>query len=281
MLNVGHMEGQMIDSTQQDVFISHASADKIQYVYPLTEALSVQKVTFWLDDAEIRWGDNVVTKINDGLRTSRFALVCLSENFLRRAWPETEMAAVLSIQNSDGAKRVLPLILNSKDSVLRQYPLIAALAYREFNQGADKLASEIASMVSGRPFADDEIALTVEGVHTGKLCRLRVPRRASVQWLIKTAQVGMEAQEAFKVGPFSEFRVRWVLVDVAAEYEWLGMPRNQQREIYALVKTDEGFRVARSDRDRIGQLGVRDGTVFHLYAIEDERYETPPGAAPP
>jgi len=265
----------MIDSTQQDVFISHSSADKTQYVHPLTEALSAHNVTFWLDDSEIRWGDNVVMKINDGLRSSRFALVCLSESFLRRGWPEAEMAAVLSIQNTDGVKRVLPLILNSKESVLKQYPLIAGFACREFNLGADYLASEIATLVSDRPFAANEITVTVEGVHTGKLCRLRAPRRASVQWLTKTAQIGMEAQEEFKVGPFSEFRVRWVLVDVAAEQEWLSMPRRDQREIYALVKTDDGFKVTRNERERLEQLGVRDGMVFHLYAIEDERYDPP------
>lgn len=38
---------------RQDIFISHASADKQQYIYPLTQALSVQDVTFWLDDVEI------------------------------------------------------------------------------------------------------------------------------------------------------------------------------------------------------------------------------------
>ena len=36
----------------------------------------------------------MVAKINEGLRNSRFALVCLSANFLQRRWPEAEMAAV-------------------------------------------------------------------------------------------------------------------------------------------------------------------------------------------
>ena len=74
----------MSDALEQDLFISHASEDKPQYVYPLTKALSAHQVTFWLDEAEIRWGDSLVGKINEGLRETRFALLCLSHNFLKR-----------------------------------------------------------------------------------------------------------------------------------------------------------------------------------------------------
>jgi hypothetical protein len=270
----------MSDDREQDVFISHAHADKAQYVQPLTDALSAHDVTFWLDDAEIAWGDSVMGKINEGLRTSRFALVCLSNNFLRRPWPEAEMSGVLSIQNTDGVKRVLPLILNSKDVLLKQYPLVAGLAYREFDQGPDKLAAEIARLTKGGTRAADEILITVEGVHTGKLCRLRAPLRASVRWVTKMAQSGLNVEEALKVGPFSEFHVRWVLVDVAAEGEWLGMPRPRKREIHAMVLTDQGLRLAKSARDRLDELEVRDGTVFHMYAIEDEDFPTPAAPAP-
>jgi hypothetical protein len=87
----------MISESLQDVFISHASADKTAYIYSLTESLSAQQVTFWLDCAEISWGDSVVGKINEGLQTSQLLLLCLSSNFLLKPWPEAEMAAVLAI----------------------------------------------------------------------------------------------------------------------------------------------------------------------------------------
>jgi hypothetical protein len=264
---------------RQDIFISHASADKPQFVYPLTDALSARDVTFWLDDAEIGWGDSIAGRINEGLRTSQFALLCLSQNFLRRPWPEAEMSAVLGIQNSSGIKTVLPLILNSKDDVLRQYPLLAGLAYREFSHGPDKLAVEIAGIVESKSKDADEVAVTVEGVHTGKLCHLRVPRRASVQWLATKAQSSLEVEEAFRVGPFAEFRIRWVLVDVKAEDEWLRMSRRRQRMIRALVASGNETRTAQSGRDRLEEIDVVDGTVFHLYAIEDEDFPPPAACA--
>jgi hypothetical protein len=269
----------MDEVARQDVFISHASADKPRYVFPLTDALSRRQVTFWLDDAEIKWGDSVSGKINEGLRTSQYALVCLSEAFLKRPWPEAEMGAVLSLQNARGEKRLLPLILNSKDKVLAQYPLIAGLAYRELDD-PDRIASEVAGIAKPKPTAAEELLLVVEGVHTGKLCRLKVPKRASVMWLAKMAQSGLNVDEAFKVGPFSEFHVRWVLVDVAAEQAWLEMPRYRQRGVHALIAGEGEPKVAQSGRQRLVELGVKNDTVFHLYAIEDEDYGPPAAAAP-
>lgn len=50
-----------------DIFISHASEDKEKIVAPLTSALDAAAITYWLDSAEIGWGDSIFRKINDGL----------------------------------------------------------------------------------------------------------------------------------------------------------------------------------------------------------------------
>ncbi|MEA2203717.1 MAG: hypothetical protein QOE77_493 [Blastocatellia bacterium] len=80
-----------METSQPDIFISHASADKDQYIHPLAEALKARGVTFWIDNAEIGWAENWVEQINEGLRTTKFALLCLSHNFLLRPWPEAEL----------------------------------------------------------------------------------------------------------------------------------------------------------------------------------------------
>src|SRR5262249_29002549 len=135
-------------ASNQDIFISHASPDKTKYIFPLTSALNNFNVTFWLDDNEIKWGDDITSKINRGLSRSNFGLVCFSSAFIQRPWPEAEMSSILGMQNASGAKRLLPLILNSKKVVLEKYPLIAGLAYREFRDGPQKLAAQIADLVS-------------------------------------------------------------------------------------------------------------------------------------
>jgi hypothetical protein len=258
--------------TVQDLFISHAGADKAEYVLPLTQALREQKVTFWLDSSEIAWGDNIVMKINEGLRESKFALLCLSKNFLRRPWPENELSSILAIQNNTGMKRVLPLILNAKEEILDTYPLLAALAYREFSAGTLTLASELAGLLKKPKKAKGLLKVLIESVHTGQLCNLEIPPNVSVKWLSTKAQSGMGFKEAADVGAFLPFRIRWVLVDVKVEEDWHSLSRDIQSRIKAIIASDYGPKISYADEDRLDKLGIYDGVVFHLYAIEDISY---------
>ncbi len=262
----------------QDLFISHAGKDKEQYVVPLAQALTVHGVSFWLDNVEIEWGDSVTMKINEGLRTSRYVLLCLSKNFLGRHWPEGEMAAVLAIQNTNGKKRALPLILNAKDEILEAYPILSALAYREFRFGPDKLAAELANLVSDQRKPEGLLQVIVESVHTGQLCNLMVSPRVSVNWLANKAKAGLSLRDEADTGAFVPFRIRWVLVDVNAETDWLAMPRHEKRPIQAMVKTGVGIKYSYDETDRLEELDIYDGIVFHLYALEDERYDFPAAA---
>jgi len=120
--------GQM-SSAIFDVFISYAGQDKKKYILPLAEALGEDGIRFWLDEYNIMIGDSVSMEINEGLRRSRYVLLCLSEAFLGRPWPESELGAALAIQNRLGQKRVLPVILNSADKIFAHYPLLADKCY--------------------------------------------------------------------------------------------------------------------------------------------------------
>jgi hypothetical protein len=256
--------------TVQDLFISHANADKTQYVLPLTQALKARKVTFWLDSSEIKWGDNFVMKINEELRESRFGVLCLSKNFLGRGWTENELTSILAIHNSTGTKRILPLILNAKEEIFERYPLLTAISYRDFNSGPDMLADELAQLVKKKPKKTKGIIkVIVESVHTGQLCNLDVPSNVSVKWLATKAQAGMGLKDAADVGAFISFGIRWVLVDVQIESEWKGLPRAEKQKIRAMVASKEGTKISYTDEDSLGSVGVYNGIVFHLYAIED------------
>jgi hypothetical protein len=264
----------------QDIFISHASSDKQDYIQPLANALTTYGVSFWLDNIEIGWGDNFVLKINEGLRSSRFALLCLSKNFLSRPWTESEMSSVLAIQNSDGRKRALPLILNSKQEIFQTYPLLSALNYREYDLGVDVLARELSETIRKSNLAenlpdssDNLLEVIIESVHTGQLCNLRVSPKVSIKWLVTKAQNGVGVKEEVDVGAFKPFRIRWVLVDVEAEDEWNLLSRWEQQELYAVVKTDDGVMFSFKERDRIEDFKLRHKTVFHLYAVEDGNYD--------
>ena len=61
--------------TEFDVFISHASEDKEDFVSPLAEALADRGLRVWYDEFELRIGDSLRQKIDDGLALSRVSLL--------------------------------------------------------------------------------------------------------------------------------------------------------------------------------------------------------------
>ncbi len=220
-----------------DLFISHASADAERYISPLAEALSAKGISFWLDTQAIAWGDNFVMKINDGLKNAQYMLLCLSKAFLSRSWTEHELSSALSLQNSDGRKRVLPLILNSKREVLRAYPILRSLSYRELNHDFVAAASELSVLVGQRATDRSLLQLSVASMHTGEITAIEVPSSATVDWFATTAARRLGLALEADVVSFEEMTVRWIPVDTTLIEVWEEqLPRYMRFHIRAVFK---------------------------------------------
>lgn len=116
-------------SDKKDVFIGHASEDKMEYVYPLVEAFKLFGITYWLDEAEIKWGESIVEKINNGILNSQFVLFLLSESFLKKRWPKKEINAALSLEIFSGEIKVLPLLIAPQKVIFTDFPIICDKYY--------------------------------------------------------------------------------------------------------------------------------------------------------
>ena len=75
---------------EYDVFISHANADKSDYVDELYLVLRKLGVKIFYDTEVLSWGDNWKQVILDGTAKSEFAIIVISENFFDREWTERE-----------------------------------------------------------------------------------------------------------------------------------------------------------------------------------------------
>lgn len=87
---------------KKDIFICHAATDKEKYVYPFVDEVRNHGITYWLDEAEITWGQGITRKINEGLSKSKYVVVFLTDAFLARNWPQTEMNNALNLEASTG-----------------------------------------------------------------------------------------------------------------------------------------------------------------------------------
>lgn len=66
-----------------DLFISHATEDKKDFVRPLVESLKKNNIEVWYDEISLNVGDSLRESIDKGLSKSRFGLVVLSPSFFR------------------------------------------------------------------------------------------------------------------------------------------------------------------------------------------------------
>lgn len=112
---------------ERDIFLCHASEDKAAVLEPLRSAFENCGISYWYDRAEVRWGDSLTAKMNEGLRISRFVLVVLSPHFLGKSWPERELNAALNLEASSGEVKVLPLLCGTEEqrgAAIRRLPLL-------------------------------------------------------------------------------------------------------------------------------------------------------------
>lgn len=118
--------GELLLRKEYDVFISHASKDKSDYVDALYLELRKLGVKIFYDSEVLSWGDNWKQVIINGTSTSEFAILVISENFFGREWTERELQEFLQQQNTNGQKMVLPLLYNiSLDAFKEKYPALS------------------------------------------------------------------------------------------------------------------------------------------------------------
>lgn len=126
-----------------DVFISHASEDKETIAKPIASALSRCGLRIWLDEQQLRIGDSLRRKIDEGLAKSRFGVVILSQKFFAKEWPQKELDALVSREEGDN-KVILPIWHGvSRADVASFSPLLAAKLAIPTSVGLDKVVEAI------------------------------------------------------------------------------------------------------------------------------------------
>ena len=98
------------------VFISYSRADE-SIVRRICQDLDLRDIDYWRDVKEIKVGDSISEKIEEGLQDSSYFCLCLSKASVTRAWVIREYRTALNIQlcKSSGTMRILPLLLEKCD----------------------------------------------------------------------------------------------------------------------------------------------------------------------
>lgn len=136
---------------EHDVFISHASEDKEAVVRPLAAALVAEGLNVWFDEFELRIGDSLRRKIDQGLANSRVGLVVLSHSFIAKGWTNYELDGIVT-RSVSGEQVLLPIWHNiSKQEVVAYSPSLAdKVARSTATHTVEEIAKEIAELIESR-----------------------------------------------------------------------------------------------------------------------------------
>ncbi len=137
-----------VGEVEYDVFISHASEDKDAVVRPLANALVEHGLKVWYDEFELKIGDSLRRKIDKGLANSRFGVVVLSRNFIRKGWTNYELDGIITKAVS-GEQVMLPIWHNvTKQEIVDFSPSLAdKLARNTSSSTIEEIADEISALI--------------------------------------------------------------------------------------------------------------------------------------
>lgn len=133
---------------QYDFFISHASEDKNDIVRDLADALVKKDIKVWYDEFELKIGDSLRKSIDKGLVNSKYGIVILSPNFIKKNWTEYELNGMVA-REMNGHKVILPIWHKiTKDEVMRYSPTLAdKMALNTATYTIDDIVSQLQSLL--------------------------------------------------------------------------------------------------------------------------------------
>ena len=133
-----------------DVFISHATEDKDAVARPLRDALAKLGVTVWLDEPQMRIGHSLRRKIEEGIRSSRFGIVILSDSFFRKGWTNHELDGLVT-RTVAGEQSLLPIWhhLTAAEVMAHSPSLADKVAMNTSQYSIEAIAGQIAEVVNG------------------------------------------------------------------------------------------------------------------------------------
>ena len=137
------------EDVQYDVFVSHAWEDKESFVEEFVQELQKLNLRVWYDKKQIKWGDSMRAKIDEGLRKSKFGVAVLSPDYIKEGkyWTKAELDGLFQLESVNG-KMLLPVWHNlTKKEVMAYSPIIAGkLAMNTASMTPAEIAAELAAL---------------------------------------------------------------------------------------------------------------------------------------
>lgn len=92
-----------------DVFVSHSSSDKEDFVDNLVAYMKDSGINVWYDSDSIGWGESIRKGIDNGIKNARFCMVIISKDFMERYWTQYELDSIFQKDATESNNILLPV----------------------------------------------------------------------------------------------------------------------------------------------------------------------------
>ena len=133
-----------------DAFICHASEDKDQIAKPLASAITNAGMSCWLDEAKMRWGDDLSAMINDGLSNSRYVIVILTPFFIEKNWTLRELNSAITKEVEENTNHILPVVSTDPEirkAIFDKLPLIRSKIWQPWASNPEVIAQKLSELL--------------------------------------------------------------------------------------------------------------------------------------
>jgi tetratricopeptide (TPR) repeat protein len=133
------------------VFISHSSKDK-KFTLKLVQDLKDAGIPVWYDINDIRVGDSIIERIEQGLRECDYLVIVLSRASTNSRWVQEELSAAKTIEIGKRGVFILPVLIEDCNIP----PLIATKRYADFRSNYKKGLGELLDVFGRTHIRDSE-----------------------------------------------------------------------------------------------------------------------------
>lgn len=150
------------------IFLSHSSEDK-PFVEKLAKDILGLKIDVWLDKWEIKVGDSLINKIEEGLESSDYLIIVLSKNSVKSAWVKKELNAILCDEIYSNTIKILPVLIDDCTIPIFLKEKRYADFRDDYDQGFQDLLGAVESSKNEAELSIERINI-LKGKTSGNIC---------------------------------------------------------------------------------------------------------------
>ena len=127
------------NNVSYDLFLSYSANDRKAIIEPLYYELKDEGFRPWFDIKEIRWGDSIVQRMQDGISNTKIIIFFISKSYLKKPWTLKELRSIVAMQQISDSQIIFPILLGiTEKELIQSVPFLADIKYLKIENYTSK-----------------------------------------------------------------------------------------------------------------------------------------------